>query len=154
MGVIVNCEGGSVSLYRGIAWDNDGRQVQTFAGGGDHFANFIAAVRSGRREDLNADVEVGHVSTAVCHAGNISLRVGKTASESEQRAALADNPLWNEMYDRFAAHLKANDIDIDTATLGLCLEIDCENERFHAHDEANRIAQGFYREPYVVSKIT
>ncbi len=154
VGVIVNCEGGSVSLYRGIAWDNDGRQVQTFAGGGDHFANFIAAVRSGRREDLHADVEVGHLSTAICHVGNISYRVGNVASASEQRAAVADNPLWNEMYERFAAHLKANDIDINTATLGPWLEIDREHERFHDHDEANRIVEGFYREPYVASKLT
>ena len=154
VGVIVNCEGGSVSLYRGIAWDNDGQQVQTFSGGGDHFANFIAAVRSGRREELNAEVEVGHLSTAICHAGNISYRVGHVASESEQRAAVADNPLWNAMYDRFAAHLKANDIDINTAMLGPWLEIDRENERFRDHDEANRIIEGFYREPYVASKLS
>lgn len=150
VGVIANCEGGSVSLYRGIAWDNDGQQVQTFNGDGDHFANFIDAVRSGQREELNADVEVGHVSTAICHAGNISYRVGQVASASEQRAALGDDPLWNEMYDRFTAHLKANEIDINTATLGPWLEIDREHERFHNHDDANRIVQGFYREPYVL----
>ena len=45
VGVIVECEGGSVSLYRGIAWDKDGKEVKKFTGGGDHFANFIAAVR-------------------------------------------------------------------------------------------------------------
>ena len=58
------------------------------------------------------------------------------------------------MYERFAAHLKANEIDINTATLGPWLKIDRENERFHDHDEANQIAQGFYREPYVVSKLS
>ena len=154
VGVIVNCEGGSVSLYRGIAWDNDGQQVQNFDGGGDHFANFIDAVRSGQRQDLNADVEVGHISTAICHAGNISHRVGQIASAAEQRAAVGDNPLWNEMYDRFADHLKANEIDINTATLGPWLEIDREHERFHNHDEANRIVRSFYREPYGLPELT
>jgi predicted dehydrogenase len=154
VGVIVNCEGGSVSLYRGVAWDNDGQQVQTFDGGGDHFANFIDAVRSGQRQDLNADVEVGHVSTAICHAGNISYRVGHIATAAEQQAAVGDNPLWNEMYDRFADHLKANEIDINTATLGPWLEIDPQHERFHNHDEANRIVQGFYREPYGMPELT
>ena len=154
VGVIVNCEGGSVSLYRGIAWDNDGQQVQTFDGGGDHFANFIDAVRSGQRQDLNADVEVGHVSTAICHAGNISYRVGQIASAAEQRAAVGDNSLWNEMYDRFTDHLKANEIDINTATLGPWLEVDRQHERFHNHDEANRIVQGFYREPYGIPELT
>ncbi|MBI2480536.1 MAG: Gfo/Idh/MocA family oxidoreductase [Planctomycetia bacterium] len=153
VGVIVNCEGGSVSLYRGIAWDNDGQQVQTFDGGGDHFANFIDAVRSGQRQDLHADVEVGHVSTAICHLGNISYRVGQVASASEQRAAVGDDPLRSEVYDRFADHLQANDIDINTATLGPWLEVDREHERFHKHDEANRIVQGFYREPYVIPEL-
>jgi predicted dehydrogenase len=54
VGVIVDCEGGSVSLYRGLAWDNEGKEIKKFSGGGDHFVNFIEAVRSGRRQDLKA----------------------------------------------------------------------------------------------------
>lgn len=45
---------------------------------GDHFANFIAALRSGKREDLNAEVEEGHLSSALCHLGNISYRLGRS----------------------------------------------------------------------------
>ena len=107
VGVIVNCEGGSVSLYRGIAWDNEGKQITTFSGGGDHFVNFIEAVRSGRREDLNADVLEGHRSTAVCHAGNISYRLGQNASKREMRAQVRDIPTFNEMFDRLLQHLAA-----------------------------------------------
>ncbi len=47
------------------------------AGGGGHFANFIAAVRSGNPEDLTCDVEVGHRSTILPHLGNIAYRVGR-----------------------------------------------------------------------------
>jgi predicted dehydrogenase len=154
VGVVADCEGGSVSLYRGIAWDNDGREVQKFSGGGDHFVNFIEAVRSGRREMLNGEVEVGHVSTAVCHAGNVSYRVGQVADERQQRAAVESLPLWKEMYERFLAHLAANEIDPDTATLGPWLEIDREHERFKDHEEANKLAHGFYREPYVVPDLS
>jgi hypothetical protein len=50
--------------------------------------------------------------------------------------------------------LKANEIDINTATLGPWLEIDPQHERFHNHDEANRIVQGFYREPYGMPELT
>jgi hypothetical protein len=150
VGVIVNCEGGSVSLYRGIAWDKQGRQVQTFSGGGDHFVNFIEAVRRHCREDLKTEVEVGHVSTAVCHAGNISHRVGQVASVSQQRAAIGDNPIWRKMYERFVAHLAANEIDIDTATLGPWLEVDRDKERFRDHSEANQLVNGYYRNRYVV----
>jgi hypothetical protein len=42
-----------------------------------HFANFIKAVRSRRVEDLTADIEAGHLSTALCHLSNISNRVGR-----------------------------------------------------------------------------
>jgi predicted dehydrogenase len=160
VGVIVHCEGGSVSLYRGKAWDNHGKQVRTFSGGGDHFANFIQAVRAGGHrggavvgEKLNADVEVGHVSTAVCHTGNISYRVGRVASEREQRAELRDIPVWTEMYERFLSHLEANQIDPNTAILGPWLQLDHEHECFKDHAEANRLVRGFYREPYVVPEI-
>jgi hypothetical protein len=56
-------------------------------GGGDHFANFIKAVRSRSAADLNADVEEGHLSAALCHLANVAYRAGRAiefdpASES------------------------------------------------------------------------
>ena len=156
VGVIVNCEGGSVSLYRGIAWDNEGKQVKSFGGGGDHFVNFIDAVRSGRREDLNAEVLEGHISTAVCHTGNISYRLGSKASKRQMRKAVRDIPLFNEMFDRLLGHLSANEIDVgaNTVTLGPWLEIDRKNERFKNNKRANRLARGFYREPYTIPDLS
>jgi predicted dehydrogenase len=150
VGVVVDCEGGSVSLYRGIAWDNEGKEVQRFSGGGNHFVNFIEAVRKGDRGHLNAEVEVGHRSTRVCHVGNISYRVGEVAPIENQRAAVRDIPIFNQMYDRYLAHLAANEIDPNTSILGPWLNVDRENECFHDHAEANEIAHGWYREPYVV----
>lgn len=152
VGVIINCEGGSVSLYRGIAWDSEGKQVKSFSAGGNHFVNFIQAVRSGRREDLNAEVLVGHRSTAVCHSGNISYRLGKKASVKEMRDRVEDVPLFGEMFNRFLGHVKAHEIDINagTITLGPWLQIDRQNECFKNSEPANRLVRGFYREPYVV----
>ncbi len=154
VGVIVECEGGSVSLYRGIAWDKDGKVVKKFSGDGNHFVNFIEAVRKGDRSILHADVEVGHVSTAVCHTGNISYRVGHVASEKEQRRAIAAVAIFNEMYERFLEHLRAHEIDPSTATLGLWLEVDRENECFKDHEEANMLVHGFYRPPYVIPDLS
>jgi len=154
VGVIVDCEGGSVSLYRGIAWDKEGQEVRRFSGGGDHFVNFIEAVRKGDRSHLNAEVEVGHLSTAVCHTGNISYRVGRVASVERQRVAIADVPLFCEMHERFLEHLKANDIDPNTATLGAWLDVDREHECFKDHAEANKIVRGFYRAPYIVPDLS
>ena len=41
---------------------------------GPHFANFLDAVRSRKPSDLHADIEVGHLSAALCHMANIAYR--------------------------------------------------------------------------------
>jgi predicted dehydrogenase len=46
------------------------------AGGSAHFVNFIRALRSGKKEDLTCDIEVGYMSTALPHLANISYRLG------------------------------------------------------------------------------
>src|SRR5215470_6115246 len=46
--------------------------------GGDHFANFIDVVRSRKKEDLNAPIEEGAISTTLVHLANISYRLGRT----------------------------------------------------------------------------
>ena len=43
-----------------------------------HFENFIDCVRSRKSENLKAALEDGHLSTTLCHLGNISYRVGRS----------------------------------------------------------------------------
>lgn len=43
-----------------------------------HFQNFIDVVRSRKVHDLHADLYEGFMSTAMCHLGNISYRLGRT----------------------------------------------------------------------------
>jgi predicted dehydrogenase len=43
-----------------------------------HVNNFLNAVRSRRREDLNCDIEEGHLSAALCHLANASYRLGRS----------------------------------------------------------------------------
>jgi len=45
--------------------------------GGNHFANFIKAVRSRKTSDQNGPVETAHLSSALAHLGNISYRLGR-----------------------------------------------------------------------------
>jgi predicted dehydrogenase len=47
------------------------------SGGGDHFANFVKAVKARDHKLLNADIEEGHLSSAYCHLGNIAYRLGR-----------------------------------------------------------------------------
>lgn len=42
-----------------------------------HVRNFLDAIRSRKRDSLNQEIYSGHVSTVMCHAGNISWRTGK-----------------------------------------------------------------------------
>ena len=46
-------------------------------GSGDHFANFLQAVRSRDVKSLNGDIEEGHLSSAYCHLGNIAYKLGR-----------------------------------------------------------------------------
>jgi len=57
-----------------VHW-KDGKVEQTKAGGGSHEANFLEAVKS--RKKPNADVEVGRLSTMLCHLGNVSYKLGR-----------------------------------------------------------------------------
>jgi predicted dehydrogenase len=42
-----------------------------------HFQNFIDCVRSRKRENLNCEIEEGHMSTSLCHLANIAFRTGR-----------------------------------------------------------------------------
>ena len=155
VGVVVDCEGGWVDLYGSTAYDKQGKKITTIhAPGEDHFANFIKAVRSGKKEDLNADVLVGHLSTRICHVGNISYRVGARASVQETRRRIQGVPVFEEMYARFLEHLKAHEVDPDTAILGQWLECDTARECIKDHPQANELVRGYYRPPYVVPDLS
>src|SRR5262245_9604964 len=45
---------------------------------GSNWVNFIQAVRSRKREELNAEIEEGHLSSALVHLSNISYRLGRS----------------------------------------------------------------------------
>lgn len=64
------------------AYDASGQLVKQGSGSGGqaqqaHIRNFLDAVRSRQRESLNQEIHSGHISSAMCHAGNISWRTGK-----------------------------------------------------------------------------
>ncbi len=66
--------------------------------GGDHFANFIEAVRSRDKSKLNAPVETAHLASALAHLGNISYRLNRVlefdpATERFKNDAEADRML-------------------------------------------------------------
>jgi len=159
-GLIVECEEGVVltQTYQAhrtsVAYDRKGREIKTFSDRDDHFVNFIQAVRNGRREDLNAEVEEGHISTASAHTSNISYRVGEVASVKQQLAQIDGIPGFKALYDRFQMILKDHGVDPNTATLGVWLEIDRKKERIKNNDGANKLLVGSYRESFNVPDLS
>jgi predicted dehydrogenase len=66
----------------------------------DHFANFIEAVRSRKRETLNAEAEEGHYSAALCHLGNISYRLGRSLDFDPKQEKFVSDAEANAMLSR------------------------------------------------------
>ncbi len=153
-GTVVHCEGGY--FVGGWAYDENGVKVKQFkrTGGSGHHRNFIDAVRSRRPEDLNAEILEGHLSSALCHLGEISHRLGHSAAPGAIRKQTAGKPHLGEALERLATHLEANKIDLAATplTLGPVLQIDPEKERFTGPlaDRANGLLRTKYRKPFVV----
>jgi len=150
-GVSVQCEDGYTAGT--TAYDRDGNKVESFPASENHFENFIKAVRSGRREDLNADILEGHISTAICHTGNISYRLGRRASVKAQRKQVGDIACWRDMHERYVQYLGDIGVDPNTSTLGPWLECDVENERIKGNAKANKLVKGSYRKPFEVPEV-
>jgi len=70
------------------------------AGGGSHFGNFIAAVRSGSAKDLNCDIEEGYKSSALPLMANISYRLGRELRINSKKEQFVDDKEANHMLTR------------------------------------------------------
>ena len=158
VGVVVECEGGYFAGGRGGGWvyDKKGKKIKQFKGdgGGKHQANFIETVRSRKTSILRANVTEGFFSSALCHMGNISHRVGAHSFPGRIREAVKGNKDAQDAYERFEAHLAANEVDLrkTPVTLGAALEMDPAAERFVGDnaEKANRLISRDYRKPFVV----
>jgi hypothetical protein len=143
-------------------FDADGKLVSTFSEkrpSENHFVNFLNAVRSRKRETLNAEILEGHRSTALCHAGNISWRLGREATLDEVRRELATLKVHDnaqDTLDRTVRHLRDNKIDLDQTrlVLGTVLHPDSEREVFTDNAAANALLTREYRAPFVVPAAT
>jgi predicted dehydrogenase len=69
-------------------------------GGGDHFANFLQAVKTRNYRELAADIEEGHLSSAYCHLGNISYRLGRKLTIDPASESFVDDSEANAMLTR------------------------------------------------------
>src|SRR5579884_796470 len=141
------------SYSTAVAFDNAGNEIERFSGDGDHYANFLAAVRSRLTEDLNADILEGHLSSALCHLGNISYRLGRPQPFSAKTQAFGDDKEAYATFARFEQHLADNGITLQETDyfLGPRLKFDPHAERFAHAPQANALCTRHYRSPFVVA---
>ncbi len=157
-GNYIQCENGSVRISRGGGWwhDDDGKRVHQYKGdgGGAHTQNFIHALRSGRREDLAAEIEVGHLGTAICHQANITWRAGKEATVDQVRESMRSHEDAADTLYAILKQLDGNDVSLlkKPFVLGPMLTYDRAKEQFTGDnaEQANKYIKCSYREPFVI----
>jgi predicted dehydrogenase len=169
IGVVVQYENGHIVVPNyndAYAYDKDGQEIQKFTApkkgepghdevNEDHFKNFVEAVVSRDHNHLNGKILDGHLSSAMCHTGNISYRLGQKKNPDELREAVKGNKEAMDSLQRMVAHLTANqvDVNVDKLTLGEFLKMDVQTERFIGHPEADKLLTRDYRAPFVVPEI-
>lgn len=153
---IIVCEHGYVDLGYLIAYDSNGNRIKLFKSERNISSadNFIKALRSRKKEDIKIPIDEGHLSTSLCHLGNISYRVGENVSFEEVREEIKKDDEVMDAFTRTKEHLIANGVALDDESirLGPWLTMDSEKEQFTGKyaDQANKYLKRVYREPYVI----
>jgi len=154
-GTVIVCENGYVDLENLVSYDNQGRVIRKFEGERvNSITNFLKAVRSRKEEDLRTTILEGHLSTSLCHMGNISYRVGTEVPVEQVNDVINKDAAVRDAFERTREHLAANGIDLGrtSVVLGPWLEMDTAQERFVGRfaDQANNYLAREYREPFVI----
>ena len=154
IGAAVHCEEGTLLLpnYSSArVIDHSGKVIKEWRGAQDHFQNFIDGVRSRDASQLNGRIEDGHLSSALCHLGNISFLRGESVSPGQAMGKITWPTTSPADLERVVAHLKANGVDFASTGIvaGKMLEMDSENESFVGDDEANAMLFRSGRAEYV-----
>jgi len=168
VGVIIFCEGGKLVIDDGgeslVAMDSQDKIIRRFEKRdsergigwpkGDRFIfeNWLSAMHSRRWEDLAADILQGHTSSALCHTGMISCRLGLRASPGEILEQIQSDRLAAENFASMKEHLERNGIDLSRSKLamGPSLAFDPQREQFIDSPPADALLRRKDREPYVV----
>jgi len=161
-GFALHYEGGRFVGLRGGGWiyDNDGNRVRNFPGdgGAGHAANFIHAVRSRRAADLRGPIAEGHASTVACELGNLSWRLGRSATFAECRTAAGAHPGAAEALVALERNVTANGVDLAKHPFALGPWIEVRDGAIHevaggdrtALARARDLARGQARKPYEI----
>ena len=157
-GNYIMCENGYINIARGggKAFDKEGKMLKQYKGDGGamHGANFIDAVRAGSNKTLNCEIEVGHLSTTLCHQANIAYRIGKEATVDQVRENVKNNEDAIHTLESMLKQLDGCKVDLKKKPfiLGPKLTYDAKAEQFTGDSaaEANKFVKLPGRAPFVV----
>jgi predicted dehydrogenase len=175
VGVYIQYENGHIyvpSYSAAAAFDKSGKMVARFgsfpapkdgpdpgkpdnSGEGSHHQNWVAGIRSRKPAELHAEILDGHLSSALCHTGNISYQLGKKLAPAAVLEKIKGNKEAVDSYERMVEHLKKNEVDIekDHLTVGEFLAMNPKTEKFVGNAEADKLLTRDYRKPYVVPEV-
>ncbi len=167
IGVVFECEKGylvSAAYGQVKAFNPDGEVIRVFEGMDNHFAQFMDAVRAGKPEMVNASPLEGHLSSALCHIGNVSYLTGEAMPLNKMHQAYDAFPngagveIGAESLTRYYKHLRDNGVNIATAVglAGPLLRFDPSTERFIGDraDEANALLRKNPVEGFEIQRIS
>ena len=122
------------------------------SGQGSHHENWTKAIRTRKATELNAEILEGHLSSALCHTGNISLLLGKKQAPGAILEKVKAHKEATDSYERMAEHLGKNGVDIakEQLTLGEFLTMNPKTEKFIDNAAADKLLTREYRAPYIV----
>ncbi len=159
-GNLIRCDEALIKISRGAgkAYTPDGKkEIASYSGnaGAAHLTNFIESIRSGKSEDLNADISGGHLSATLCHLANISHRLGETngpATTEKVIETFSHHPDALRTAEAVLAQIERNGGDLSQLVLGPTLNFDPKTESFHGpHGEAaNAFLRYEMREEFAV----
>jgi len=146
---------GYADLTKLVFYNNKGKEIKRFERNSPGpQASFIKAVRSRKISDIKTDILEGHLSTALCHMGNISHRIGAESSSEQIKEVIKGDKDALEAFERFEVHLAANGVSLKKtpAVLGPWLRMDSSKEKFFGKfsERANQLLTRNYRKPFVM----
>ncbi len=171
VGNIVECEGGYIVIpARGpnaqdrslpdyalaVAYDLKGRELRRFTGRHNHYANFVSAVKSGKKSDLACPLSAAVTSSALSHLPNMSLRTGTDHPLGWFQRELPTNALYREAVERMNQHLASNGLPKDAVLRqGASLAINTTTNRFEGKNtaELTTLSKSSYRAPFVIPNL-
>lgn len=156
IGTIFHGEGGWLVIEdyaKAVAFDPKGEVMKVFEGGGDHIADFLAAIRSGGQG--HAPAIEGHLSSGLCHLGNIPWRLAEPKPLNKIASPFGQDAAGEEACLRFRQHLADNGIAADAPVRwSPALGFDAASERFSGARaaEADALGAPALRAPYLMPK--